>query len=631
MIGIKEIAKLSGVSPSTVSKIINNKADNISQEVKDKVLAIVKQYNYTPYGLPAKNNKSKSFTIALLTSDINDCSAFTTGLMHSFTQRGYSLMIYDSQKSLETERVNLAKIATKNLDGLIWDPCSPESISNYDLVRRLGVETIGVNTQIADINTRTINYEMLGYRATECLIGKGHSRIMCVTGDDSLRAVEVTRGYKKCLYDNSIPFDDELLMRESGLDYTSVVSKGTAILSSHYNTAENIYTNLSSLMIDIPNDISILAIRNYERRNLGQSNVSAIDIPNYEFGDYIGGCIVDLCEKNEPSLPEFVYEPFVDSMKTVDVPSEAKNPKIMVVGSLNIDNILYLDDFAVSGKTQFASESVTLPGGKGLNQSIGVSMHKKEVQLIGRIGKDMEASVILKKLKDSNVNTNLIISDNARPTGKAFIVINREGDSTITVSAGANNDLSAKDIQKQKKSFKNTSLCLIQTEIPICAVNEAAALAKKNRAVTILKPAAISSLEGINCSNIDILVPNRNEALTLSGKETLEEAGAYFRNLGIGTVIITVDKDGAMLFDSIGVHTFDAPAVNAIDTTGASDAFISTLAVKLADGYDMPSSITCAQIAAGFCISRFGVSNSMIDKETLDRYIIQKRIELKKA
>ena len=98
MVSIKEIARLSGVSTTTVSKIINSKADDISQETIDKVLKIVKEYNYTPYGLSRSNSSTKTFTVGLLLRKMYNTNLIINGLLQVLNQSGYTLMLLDSNE-----------------------------------------------------------------------------------------------------------------------------------------------------------------------------------------------------------------------------------------------------------------------------------------------------------------------------------------------------------------------------------------------------------------------------------------------------------------------------------------------------------------------------------------------------
>lgn len=627
MVSIKEIARLSNVSTTTVSKIINNKSDDISQETIDKVLKIVKQYNYTPYGLTRSNSAQKTFTIGLLLKKMYNSNLFINGLIEVLNQSGYTLMLLDSNDSLENEAKNLSRISLKNLDGLIWEPVCEESFANLDILKNCNTKIIYIDSRGHQNNHYHIDYQKIGYFATSALIEKNHTKIGCVVRKGSHRSEEVAAGFKQCLFDNNISFSpksvfslDEL---QPGLFQTEAF---TALISSHFATTQELTVLLEQMNISVPYDLSLLSLRDDVRDGYNTADLSTIKIPHYEFGTYIGNKIISLCEAKEVDTAQnFHFVPSIESSKSIDIPRDMRRPKITVVGSINMDNTIFLNQFPSPGITSYAREAVSLPGGKALNQAIGAAMQKKEVTLIGKIGKDSAGSVICKTLADHGIETASLISDIRTETGKAFILVEKGGDSIITVLEGANSSLTPGDITSRSKYFENTGICLLQTEIPIASVREAARIAKFYQATTILKPASIDAMADQDFENIDIFVPNQKESLRLSKKENVEDAAAYFLSKGVKTVIITLDKNGALVRTESTLKYYDAPSVDVIDATGGSDAFISTLGVKLLDNLDLDEAIQAATIAAGFCISKFGVSNSMIDNATLDSCINQQK------
>ena len=147
MISIKEIAKLSGVSIATVSKIVNNKASDISQDTIDRVLEIVKKYNYTPYGIQRNSPSSKTFTIGILVKKLRNSFIIVEGLISLLNEKGYSLMVFDSKGNTEIEKMNISKILTKNLDGLIWETVLEDDISNLDKFKDTTTKIIFINNK----------------------------------------------------------------------------------------------------------------------------------------------------------------------------------------------------------------------------------------------------------------------------------------------------------------------------------------------------------------------------------------------------------------------------------------------------------------------------------------------------
>ena len=369
--------------------------------------------------------------------------------------------------------------------------------------------------------------------------------------------------------------------------------------------------------------MSIITSHDYVVDSTDVPNISIIRIPNFKFGEFIGSQIVSLCELKNSSLESFSYKPKVENYSTIDIPYDQRNPKIIVVGSINIDNILYLDEFPTPGKTKTASECILMPGGKGLNQAIGVSMLHKDVTLIGKVGKDQEGNFVCQSLISHGIDASSVISAPNIKTGKAYIFINSVGDSTITVAKGANDSFNPTDITENAHLFDNAKYCLLQSEIPMETVREAMKTAKEYGTKIIFKPSTIKVMADNDYRSVDIFVPNKNEALQLSGAKTIEDAAKFFIRKGITTLIITLGKDGVYLETPKIKKYYDAPKVDVIDTTGASDAFISALSAKLLEDIDIDQAVKYAIVAAGFCISKFGVSNSLIDKDTLDRYFFQ--------
>lgn len=622
MVSIKDIARLSDVSITTVSKIINNKADDISQETIDKVLKVVKEYNYTPYRNARKTGEKKSFTICLLLRKMHNVTFIINGLIQVLTKNGYTLMLLDSNESLETEQKNLSKISFQNPDGIIWEPVCEDSLKNAHILTNSNTKTIFIDNPYVQENCYNIDFKSISYFAAAALIKKGHTSIGCVVRKESHRTRNVIDGFRQCLFDHNIPFQPEMILTFEELQPEVLQHNSfSALITSHYSVAQELTVLLKQLNISVPYEMSLLSLLDDIREDVKSSDISTINIPHYEFGLFVGEKIISLCESKTDSKEVFRFIPTITSYKTIDIPNEMRAQKITVVGSINIDNIIYMDQLPSPGVTSFASKTYAIPGGKGLNQAIGAAMQKKDVTLIGKIGKDSEGSIVYKTLSDHGIETSSIITNHDSETGKAFILVEKNGDSIITITEGANSKLRPSDIRNHAKYFENTGICLLQTEIPMDVVKEAARIAKKHGAITILKPASITEMEHEDYRNIDIFVPNRKEALALSKKDTVEDAADFFLSQGPRTVIITMDEDGALLRTQTITKYYPAPKVDVIDSTGGSDAFISTLGVKLLENYDLDKAIKAASIAAGFCISKFGVSNSMIDHLTLERYL----------
>ncbi len=311
------------------------------------------------------------------------------------------------------------------------------------------------------------------------------------------------------------------------------------------------------------------------------------------------------------------------------MPFNLNTPKIVVVGSINMDTYLHVSQLPDTGKTVSTSTSSVYPGGKGINQAIGASKLGQHVALIGNVGSDLDSDNIYRALQEYGVDTYGIKRCFHLDTGKAYIFVESGGHSMISILAGANNIFTPEDIREKEHLFENTGYCLIQSEIPVETVQEACKIAHKYQVKTILKPSACSYFPSELLSNVDIIIPNEDELNVLCpNKTSMEERAKSLMEHGIKTVIITLGERGCYVKTKEWEEYFPAVPFISVDSTGASDAFISALASYLLYGYTLKEAIKIATYAAGFCISREGVVPSLIDRNSLESYIRQKEVNL---
>ncbi len=134
---IKEIAQLAGVSISTVSKIVNGKDDSINQKTRERVLEIVKEYNYTPYASVKLVSEAKTFVLGVLLNSFTRSSLFLNGAIAVAQKNGYGLLVYDSLGSLETELKNITTLCKSQVDGVIWEPVNYESKEHEQYFKKI--------------------------------------------------------------------------------------------------------------------------------------------------------------------------------------------------------------------------------------------------------------------------------------------------------------------------------------------------------------------------------------------------------------------------------------------------------------------------------------------------------------
>jgi ribokinase len=229
-----------------------------------------------------------------------------------------------------------------------------------------------------------------------------------------------------------------------------------------------------------------------------------------------------------------------------------------------------------------------LPGGKGANQAVAAARLERRVALIGRVGADDPGRSLRATLDAEGVDTRELVDDPEAPTGVALIAVAADGDNTIVVSPGANGRVGPRDVARAGELLRRAAVTLIQQEIPEAAV---AAAVRAAGGTVVLNPAPARRVDPSVLARVDVLVPNRGELAILAGAavpRTTNDAAALAARLeGRAAVIVTLGADGALVLAGTHVEHVTAPAVDAVDTTGAGDAFCGGLADALAGGAEV--------------------------------------------
>ena len=200
---IKDIARIAGVSTSTVSKIINNKDAAISTETREKVLAIVRRYHYTPYAHVSSSSKTWRIGVVLRSSISFDTTL--DGIIQTAQSEGYSVLVFNSYSDPQQEIKNLSGLSRQSIDGLIWEPTSPDSLNLDTSVLKNEIPRITIGPNGGD-SAFLLPYREAAYKLTQELINLGHTTIGCLLAEGR-RTEEFIKGFKSCLFDNNISYD----------------------------------------------------------------------------------------------------------------------------------------------------------------------------------------------------------------------------------------------------------------------------------------------------------------------------------------------------------------------------------------------------------------------------------------
>ena len=283
--------------------------------------------------------------------------------------------------------------------------------------------------------------------------------------------------------------------------------------------------------------------------------------------------------------------------------------KICVIGSSNIDQIAYTKNIPADGETLFGDSFQMGFGGKGANQAVMAGLLGADVYMITCLGDDVYKEMTINNYEANNVNTDHIQLVKGA-SGVAPIWVDATGQNRIIVIPGANNEIDAQKAISSIDEIGDISVLVGQCEIPMEVNHEVFQYAKSNSVTTIFNPAPAKKLERQFLEHVSWLIPNENEFELISGMEPNDDNFLKFNEEIPCNLIVTLGEKGAVLVDENKTHYFDAPSLNAIDTTGAGDSFIGTFAYELSESNSPESCIKKAVEKASQSVTKKGTQSS---------------------
>lgn len=299
------------------------------------------------------------------------------------------------------------------------------------------------------------------------------------------------------------------------------------------------------------------------------------------------------------------------------------SPKICMVGSCMIDLISRVPRLPQPGETLVGSLFQMGFGGKGANQAVMAARLGAQVVAVAKVGHDVFGQDTRKNFETQGVDTTYVMFDE-RFSGVAPITVDEStGQNAIVIVPGANLGLSPADVRAASEVIKSADILICQLEIRLETTFEALRIARESnkRVLTILNPAPAAPLPDDLLRLTDILVPNESETALLTGMpvETAEQAAQAAQSLrkrGPNTVIITLGPRGALLIDGDNApQTIPTATVQAVDTTGAGDAFVGSLAYLLAMKRPVRDAVERACAIATLSVLKHGTQTSFPQRE----------------
>lgn len=279
-------------------------------------------------------------------------------------------------------------------------------------------------------------------------------------------------------------------------------------------------------------------------------------------------------------------------------------PSVLVFGSLNLDLILNVPHLPRAGETMHSLGFARQPGGKGANQAAACASLGTSTHMVGAVGAD-EAGVFMRlALSDRGTDVSAVRVVDGIATGQAYIHVAPDGENTITLHGGANQEVGQAELEALDAALQHAKALMLQLEIPMQVNVQAAQKAHEAGVTVILDPApAVEKLPAELLEFVDILTPNEHEAQTLTGESDAFTAAQSLLSLGVKHVILKRGSKGALLMNVDGAREFSAPAVNVISTVAAGDTFNGALVSALSQGESLTEATNFAIRTASLRVS----------------------------
>ena len=296
--------------------------------------------------------------------------------------------------------------------------------------------------------------------------------------------------------------------------------------------------------------------------------------------------------------------------------------KIIVIGSSNVDLTARVRTLPRPGETIGGARLHQANGGKGANQAVAAARLGADVLFLTCLGNDANGEMLASQFASDGIDTSKI-KFSATPTGTALIFVDDNAENCIAVAPGSNNDLLPEDVDAIKDRMADSAYLLVQLEIPMPTVEHSILLADSLGVKVIVNPAPMNALREDLFSHIWLLTPNETEAEALTGvvigsEEDARTAAAHLMEKGVENVIITLGSKGSLVCTPEASTFVPARKVQALDTTGAGDAYNGALVAALSEGRSLVEAAKIATLASSIAVTRMGAQTSAPYRKEID-------------
>ena len=298
--------------------------------------------------------------------------------------------------------------------------------------------------------------------------------------------------------------------------------------------------------------------------------------------------------------------------------------KMVVFGSFVMDLTGFGEQLPVPGETLLGASFKMGPGGKGSNQAIAAHRAGADITLITKLGRDAFGRVAKDFYVSEGMDISHILEDEEKETGAALILVNQKtAQNMIMVMIGACGNVTREDVLRSERVIAEADFLLLQLEINLDALELIVEIASRNGTRIILNPAPFQPLPDELLGKIDTVTPNETEVFGMTGVQVnglddAREAARRIRQKGVRNAVITLGEKGCYVTDGEKELLLDRIEVDAIDTTGAGDAFNGGFVKALADGMDIFDAARYGNCVGALSVTRRGTAPAMPSAAEVD-------------
>lgn len=318
-----------------------------------------------------------------------------------------------------------------------------------------------------------------------------------------------------------------------------------------------------------------------------------------------------------------------------------KRPKILVVGSLMMNQGIETTVVPEEGQTVMGESIQKSPGGKGANQAVQMARLGADVTLIGKIGRDQDGKELIKICKEAGIHTEQMLYDDTLPTGSSIVLLETVPGQKVKkrsiIIPGAGMAMTVDEIRYLEDEIENYDLVVLQNAIPMEVNEEIARYAYEHEVDVVLNPIPTKKLSKEFMQHITYLIINEQAAKSMTGikihrdwtRFNLDEArvaSAVIRGRGVPTVLVTLAEKGVIMNTPERFYYKKAVEdVELVDPRAAGDAFIGAFCTRICTDDAVGKVLSIANHTAALCISTQGAMESLPTSKQVREYMEQKR------